>query len=427
MKTFFELEAGTVTTKKEDEVLKFLIIFRKKTNDYTLPKGHVEEGEGLEEAAVRETFEETGYNTKITQPIDSFEYTVKEQKNGEEVRIIRRVYNFLAKVTGGDSDGKNIDENEGDMEIMWLPYEEACDRVTYEDNKIFLKKSHEIIQNLEKGMTQKDFNTISNRVYEEIVKKIKESDFYDDVLKVGLLGSTNDGEAIRTWSDLDMLLILKSDEYGNVVPETIMKIRLLHKELNYLYPQVEISFLTHTYYDLEKYVSYSYLETYQFASFKIDKDGVDFQKYLLGLIQKRGITPEMKKRYAVYYLRHLRFNLLRKVASEDLFDNKKTLKRIIDEIVRIMTIYSDYYNIRVQGKKRILETLKKHIEDKTILDILEEAVALRFSWFDVGRVENEEILSWVKKLSVLENLILKQNIYSVPEEFIGLNEPPDIT
>jgi len=41
-------------------------------SDYTLPKGYVEEDESLEETAVRETFEETGYNIKVKDNIGSF-------------------------------------------------------------------------------------------------------------------------------------------------------------------------------------------------------------------------------------------------------------------------------------------------------------------------------------------------------------------
>src|SRR3989344_8070160 len=79
-KTYFEIEAGTVTTKMEEGKLKFLTIFRANMNDHTLPKGHVEDGETLEEAAAREVFEETGYGVEINNLIDSFEYKVKEKK-----------------------------------------------------------------------------------------------------------------------------------------------------------------------------------------------------------------------------------------------------------------------------------------------------------------------------------------------------------
>jgi len=118
IKTYFEIEAGSITTKIEDGELKFLIIYRKKMDDYTLPKGHVEDGESLEDTAVRETFEETGFNIKIKDSIGSFEYKVKERRNDKESYVIRRVYNFLGEVIDGKANGKNIDINEGDMNVL---------------------------------------------------------------------------------------------------------------------------------------------------------------------------------------------------------------------------------------------------------------------------------------------------------------------
>ena len=62
LKTYFELEAGSITTRvSEGGKLEFLTIYRVKMDDFTLPKGHVEDKESLEEASAREATEETGY------------------------------------------------------------------------------------------------------------------------------------------------------------------------------------------------------------------------------------------------------------------------------------------------------------------------------------------------------------------------------
>ena len=109
--------------------------------DLTLPKGHVEKRESLEEASEREALEETGYPVEATDFVGSFEYKVKEEKCGETAYIIKRVYHFLCKVVDEKTDMKNPDEKEGETISTWLPYEEALDKLSYDNDKNILKKT----------------------------------------------------------------------------------------------------------------------------------------------------------------------------------------------------------------------------------------------------------------------------------------------
>lgn len=139
LKTYFELEAGGVVTKKEDGELKFLTIYRVKLDDYTLPKGHVEDQESLEEASIREVLEETAYPVETKEFVDSFEYKVKEKKYGREAYIIRRVYYFECNVVGKNLGTENPDETEGKTIGKWMNYGDAVKSLSYDTDKKLLK------------------------------------------------------------------------------------------------------------------------------------------------------------------------------------------------------------------------------------------------------------------------------------------------
>lgn len=140
MKTLFEIEAGAIITKLEGGELKFLTIYRTKMDDYTLPKGHLEEGESLEDAAAREVYEETGHKVEIGNLIDSFEYKVKEFKGKEEFFIIRRVYFFYGILGGGIVDANNPDSKEGKIVPQWLTYNDILEKFTYDTDKNLVKR-----------------------------------------------------------------------------------------------------------------------------------------------------------------------------------------------------------------------------------------------------------------------------------------------
>ncbi|MCC7570802.1 NUDIX hydrolase [Candidatus Micrarchaeota archaeon] len=70
-----------------------LILFRIKHQHYEFPGGGVEEGESLEEAAIRETKEELGCDVKLIKHINYYDFT----HNGKKIRS----HNFLARVLPG--------------------------------------------------------------------------------------------------------------------------------------------------------------------------------------------------------------------------------------------------------------------------------------------------------------------------------------
>jgi len=247
--------------------------------------------------------------------------------------------------------------------------------------------------------------------------KLKESvDF------MGTLGSINDKEGVSTWSDLDILLILKSDEHGNVPVDIILKLKEIHNEVSNLFYGLEISLLTHTYHDFENYVSFEYLENYQFATIrsifnekeKLPKD------FLKSVIEKREIDEETKKRFAIYYLRHMRFNLIRKIASWD-GNDKAMAKLVVDRIMESAIWVMNYYGTFTQKKSERIDFIEKNIKDSKIVDIYKKCFKLRQEWPNITEEESMElIVTGLGYVGEIESYMDKKYPEPTPEELMNI-------
>ena len=88
--------AGGVPFRRTESGIQFALV-RSHTGNWVLPKGGVEPGETVEQAAVREIAEETGLDTKLTQNLGDVRYHFMV---GER-RLDKEVSHYLARVVGG--------------------------------------------------------------------------------------------------------------------------------------------------------------------------------------------------------------------------------------------------------------------------------------------------------------------------------------
>ena len=99
---------------------------------WSLPKGHLEEGESAEEAAIREVREETGLESAVVAPLGTIDFWFMAQ----EQRIHKTVHHFLMEMTGGEFTADDVEVDE----VMWVPLHELESRMTYKDERNLIAK-----------------------------------------------------------------------------------------------------------------------------------------------------------------------------------------------------------------------------------------------------------------------------------------------
>lgn len=99
------------------------------TLQWTLPKGGLEEGETLEQAAVREVREETGIDASITAKMGVVDYWFVWR--ADAVRYHKYVHYFRMTHLGGDF-GDRDDEAD---EVAWVHTDEVLDRLSHRNER----------------------------------------------------------------------------------------------------------------------------------------------------------------------------------------------------------------------------------------------------------------------------------------------------
>lgn len=103
-----------------DDAGRVLVVHRPRYDDWSLPKGKLDDGETSEAAALREVEEETGWRCELGDELPPVRYDV----NGRLKEVRWWVMRPLSEAPPEERDAE-VDE------LVWLAPDEAAARVTY--------------------------------------------------------------------------------------------------------------------------------------------------------------------------------------------------------------------------------------------------------------------------------------------------------
>lgn len=124
-------EAGAIVVRSDGrEPLILLVTARRNPDDWIFPKGHLEDDETLEEAAVREAREEGGVEGTVLGGAGSSSFTLGKDR----YRV--RYFVLATRDEGAPEEGRRL---------AWLPFDRALAWLTFEDTRRLLRNARPLV------------------------------------------------------------------------------------------------------------------------------------------------------------------------------------------------------------------------------------------------------------------------------------------
>jgi 8-oxo-dGTP pyrophosphatase MutT (NUDIX family) len=138
MKSRYYVAAGGIIVRADQ----LLLLHKHRQDEYVLPKGHVEDGETLEQTAVRETQEETGF--AHVQVLTNLGTLRAEYVYHERLTVRDETYFLMRLQDEARMAPSDYDDAQHDLETFqhfWVPRAAAANRLTFEPAKTFAARA----------------------------------------------------------------------------------------------------------------------------------------------------------------------------------------------------------------------------------------------------------------------------------------------
>ena len=121
---------------------KLLVLERPTRGEVRLPKGHVEPGESPREAALREVREEAGYAD--VEIIGDLGAVMNHFSIQDKSREVKREEIFYLMRLASDAPFARDDHDAGQFLAVWVPFDQAAARLTYESENEFARRAIQV-------------------------------------------------------------------------------------------------------------------------------------------------------------------------------------------------------------------------------------------------------------------------------------------
>lgn len=141
-----EISAGGIVFRRDGRKIQFAIM-KDSYDKWTFPKGRVEAGEDLEEAAARETLEELGLTEiRLLESLGKIDIWFRDRFEKEGALVHKDIHYFLFETPSNAS--FVIDPAQHVKEAKWVSLSQVDTISSYKDMSIILKRALDFVKKI---------------------------------------------------------------------------------------------------------------------------------------------------------------------------------------------------------------------------------------------------------------------------------------